>query len=83
MQRTVLAAAALMSAVLLHAGPAHAQTYPWCAQFNGGYGGPNCGFSTLRQCRASVRGVGGICVANPLAPGSAYQTRRRSRQQFW
>jgi hypothetical protein len=33
MQRTVLAMAALTSAVLLGTSSVHAQTYPWCAQY--------------------------------------------------
>jgi hypothetical protein len=34
--------------------PARAEIeYPWCAQYGGGEngGGPNCGFSTIEECR--------------------------------
>jgi Protein of unknown function (DUF3551) len=40
--------------------------YPWCAVYGGGpeFGGINCGFLTLEQCRATVSGVGGSCQPN-------------------
>jgi len=28
-------------------------------------GSTNCGFHTLRQCRASISGAGGFCSRNP------------------
>jgi hypothetical protein len=74
MQTTLLAIAALTCAVLLGTGAVQAQTYPWCAQYNGDFGGQNCGFSTLRQCRATVSGVGGMCIKNPMFPGNGYQS---------
>ena len=83
MQRIFLAVAALTSAVLLHPGSAQAQNYPWCAQYNSGFGGQNCGFSTLQQCRASVSGVGGFCVPNPMVQAQVNQSRRRYRQRLW
>ena len=57
---------------------AEAQNYPWCAQY-GGPGGTNCGFSTLEQCQASSRGMGGSCMPNttytaPAAPSHAPAT---------
>jgi uncharacterized protein DUF3551 len=76
MQR-ILAVAAVISAVLLQSGSVQAQNYPWCAQYNMGFGGQNCGFSTLRQCRATVSGIGGMCLRNPMYPGNV----RRYRQQ--
>jgi hypothetical protein len=81
MQRTFLALAGLILAVLLHTGSVHAQNYPWCAQYSGDIGGQNCGFSTLQQCRATVSGVGGFCIENPMA--QVNQSRRRNRQQLW
>ena len=46
--------------------PAQAQNYPWCAQYMGGDtgGGTNCGFVSFEQCMATVRGMGGFCMAN-------------------
>jgi hypothetical protein len=65
--RTLILAAAAMALPLLAAGPASAQTYPWCSIYSGSWGGAqNCGFSTYRQCMANVSGVGGFCQRNPL-----------------
>jgi Protein of unknown function (DUF3551) len=83
MQRTFLALAALILAVLLHTGSAHAQNYPWCAQYSGDVGGTNCGFSTLPQCQATVSGIGGYCYQNPMSPAQVNQPRGRYRQQRW
>lgn len=46
--------------------PAYAQNYPWCAHYAGGgfSGATNCGFSTYRQCMATVSGIGGFCMRN-------------------
>jgi hypothetical protein len=44
---------------------AEAQTYPWCAQYTGDFGGSsNCGFVSYDQCMATVRGMGGFCQEN-------------------
>jgi Protein of unknown function (DUF3551) len=44
---------------------AHAQNYPWCAQYTGSMGGSmNCGFTTWAQCQADVSGIGGFCIRN-------------------
>jgi hypothetical protein len=44
---------------------AQAVEYPWCAQYTGERGdSTNCGFSTIEQCMATVRGVGGYCREN-------------------
>jgi uncharacterized protein DUF3551 len=47
--------------------PAEAQSGGWCAYFDdGGPGGSReCGFATLQQCLAEVRGVGGNCGPSP------------------
>ncbi|MCW5695071.1 MAG: DUF3551 domain-containing protein [Pseudolabrys sp.] len=47
--------------------PAAAETiYPWCAIYSERtVGATNCGFSTLAQCRATISGIGGMCVENP------------------
>ena len=45
---------------------AQARNYPWCAVFGGPLGGSrNCGFTTFKQCMATVSGVGGFCNHNP------------------
>ena len=44
--------------------PASAQNYPWCANYSGGGGGTNCGFTTFQQCQNTVSGIGGFCEPN-------------------
>jgi hypothetical protein len=39
--------------------------YPWCAHYSGRLGGSNCGFTSFRQCLATLAGNGGFCDANP------------------
>jgi Protein of unknown function (DUF3551) len=39
--------------------------YPWCAHYRGRMGGENCGFTSFRQCLATLAGNGGFCEANP------------------
>ena len=41
--------------------PAEAQNYPWCAYYDGSFGGTNCGFTTFQQCLDTVSGIGGFC----------------------
>jgi hypothetical protein len=45
---------------------AEAQNYPWCAYYNGQFGGTNCGFTTFQQCLDTVSGIGGFCQQNNL-----------------
>jgi hypothetical protein len=46
--------------------PAEAQNGGWCAYLNYAFGGQTiCGFATLQQCLAEVRGVGGNCGPSP------------------
>jgi hypothetical protein len=42
--------------------------YPWCANY-GTPGGTNCGFVTIEQCRATIRGMGGFCEPNQFYTG--------------
>jgi hypothetical protein len=74
------AAIVLVAIVLACAGMTtalHAQQAPYCAQFSDGTS-PNCSFSTLQQCNASISGVGGVCNLNPAAP---YQAPPPARYQ--
>ena len=50
---------------------AQADPYRWCADYTvlGGIGGRNCYFVTWEQCRATVSGVGGMCVENLFYDG--------------
>ncbi len=43
---------------------AQAQNYPWCAHYEKGDGGMNCGFVSFRQCLLDVSGLGGFCEQN-------------------
>ena len=57
--------------------PAEAQGGGWCAYLNGGDdGGRECGFATLQQCLAEVRGVGGNCSTSPYYEPPRYGYRR-------
>jgi hypothetical protein len=41
--------------------------YPWCAEYLGQQGAStNCGFTSMAQCLADIRGVGGFCRENPF-----------------
>ena len=40
--------------------------YPWCANYGGrDYGASSCGSTSLKQCLATLWGVGGTCNPNP------------------
>ena len=58
--------------------PAEAQNGGWCADLNmGGRGGArNCGFATLQQCLADVRGIGGSCSPSPYYERPSYPRYR-------
>jgi hypothetical protein len=59
MFRAIITATVVASAAMLYAqGNANAATI-YCAYYNDG--SKNCGFYTLKECRADVRGVGGYC----------------------
>jgi hypothetical protein len=46
----------------------------WCAVYTDKLGGTeNCGFASLEQCQAQIRGLGGWCRPNPF-PGTAFGT---------
>jgi hypothetical protein len=59
--------------------PAEAQSGGWCAYLNGGGhdGSRECGFATLQQCLATVRGVGGNCSPSPYYEPPHYPRYRR------
>ena len=72
----IMRATALVSIILatmvLAATDAAAASF--CAFYGGRKGGSeNCGFSSMEQCLAQVRGVGGWCRPNPF-PGTAFGT---------
>ena len=53
--------------------------YAWCAEYLG-FGGPNCYFTSLEQCRAALSGNGGFCRENLFYTGRAdAQVKSRHR----
>jgi Protein of unknown function (DUF3551) len=69
MRNIRLFALVLLACLPAFAMPARAIEYPWCAHYNNG--GKNCGFSTFKQCLATVSGAGGFCEQNPFYSGPA------------
>ena len=82
--RTFAAVAAIAALLLIGAGvPAHAAA--WCAYFTGYDYSQDCGFYTLEQCSATVRGVGGYCSPNayaaPSYPPAPYRKSKKPRRR--
>jgi len=60
-------------------GPASAQSpyaYPWCGLYADKAGATSCYFATYEQCRATLSGIGGSCIANPYFRGAPPLSRR-------
>ena len=89
MRKHFLAAAAAIVAapVLIAIGSTPASAGAFCATYADSQGYRSCGYATYGQCARTIRGAGGICVANPnfagyggyedsyaYAPGPAYGT---------
>ena len=77
--KLLLSTLALIAAAVSLTTPAHAQNYPWCAQYGGrNVASTNCGFASFEQCRATVSGVGGSCYPNPQyqLPAGRHPQRR-------
>jgi hypothetical protein len=53
--------------------------YPWCAVYGGDFGGTNCGFSTIEQCRLTVSGIGGSCEPNQFYQPQQTRVPKRKR----
>ena len=69
--RTLAAAATIATALVVGAG-APLQAAPWCAWFTGYSYSNDCGYYTLAQCVATIRGVGGYCAPNVYAQPLPY-----------
>jgi len=78
----LIASALLTTAAVLAPAPSQAQTYPWCAQYSGGFGGGgrNCGFTSYGQCMATVSGIGGFCERNSFYRQDDRRLRRMHRE---
>ena len=73
----ILSLIALVSVNAILAPVAKAEVaYPWCAYY-GRFGtqATNCGFTSYRQCMATVSGIGGYCDRNPRYPARAKKKR--------
>jgi hypothetical protein len=57
-------------------------SYPWCAILPGagsGSGGAmSCYYTSWDQCKATMSGIGGLCVASPYYVGHATPPPHRS-----
>lgn len=66
--------------VLLGSASAHAAPdYPWCQRTTVTGGTPDCAFTSLDQCRASISGVGGDCIRNPWLAYGRYEDESMQR----
>jgi Protein of unknown function (DUF3551) len=57
------------------AGSAQAQSaydYPWCGLYADKSGATVCYYATFEQCRATLQGIGGICIRNPYFRGRSH-----------
>ena len=76
----VIAAALLCETQISNAQSAY--SYPWCAILPGagsGSGGAmSCYYTSWEQCRTSMSGIGGLCIASPYYLGQATPLPRHS-----
>src|SRR3974390_2219476 len=68
-------AVGLATSCFFAVGSATADPYKWCAQYAGADsgGGTKCGFVTLEQCRATIGGMGGLCITFATSAGGTLQ----------
>lgn len=63
--------------------PAKAQNYPWCAHLDFGSDDVvNCDFISFDQCMATVRGMGGFCMANNTYQAPALHPLRQAHKHY-
>jgi Protein of unknown function (DUF3551) len=67
--RTIVLVSIALAAMSLTS--TYADAGAWCASYRRGVS--NCSYSSIDQCLATVRGLGGFCRPNPF-PGTAYGT---------
>ena len=76
----VLGSLAIIAATVIGAHTCAAQSaydYPWCALRGGQVGGQACYYTSYQQCMATLRGLGGTCIANPAYRGRQPVVRDR------
>jgi len=75
----ILFALTIAIAAIATGSGAQAQNYPWCAHYDKGDGGMNCGFTSFQQCLTDLSGLGGFCEQNnTYIPPAAAPARRRA-----
>jgi hypothetical protein len=77
--RRLLVAAASVFLMTLSATPGMAKPYPWCARSLMNGGSVECRYITLAACQATVNGLGGDCVQNPVILFNQQQGSRRNK----
>jgi hypothetical protein len=71
--RLIIAFLVIAAALLAETRAGNAQSpnsYPWCALYGGGSSGGaggamSCYYTSWEQCRTTMSGIGGLCVASP------------------
>ena len=68
--RTIILATTVVMALVMYGPRANAYPYgyPWCAWLSAGVNAAPCAYTSLKQCLATVWGVGGYCYLNPYLP---------------
>jgi hypothetical protein len=80
MRKIAIAAVVLAATFAGGIDAGNAQTRRWCTQGPiGSFGGPNCAYDTLAQCRAAASGNGRSCTENPDYVPAKAKSKKRAR----
>ena len=83
MKLTLLLALGVLILIAGIATLAKAQNDPWCAHIDfGSDEAVNCGFISFDQCMATVRGMGGFCMANNTYQAQALHALRQAHKHY-
>ena len=80
--RSTMLSLVVLGAVAGGLGVARAQSaydYPWCAVYANRSGATACYYASYAQCMATIRGIGGYCMASPYYRGGGAVERRSRR----
>lgn len=58
-----------------------AREYAFCARTPLTAGNPQCSYFTYGQCLATISGIGGDCIQNPMLAYDQYQGRKTRRSR--
>jgi len=75
--RSLLAATALL--LVATSTPSMARDYPWCARTPVTDFNPSCAYTSYNQCMATLSGIGGDCMKNPLLAFGQQPRPRKGR----